>query len=274
MNRFEEFYKNMNDEEWEKFAVTVLSHVGYVPLTLPAYGTDGGKDFIVEGQNLKFIVSCKHYIKSGRHVGQDDEQNIGDRILQHNVNGFIGFYSTGITSALQNRLDAICNNCHYTYKIFDQQIITHIVQSMDTKILQIFGLYPNEYYMNVLKSEYKPLRCICCGKDILEDQNIRNSITGVAERKDGNYGYVYGCKVCLLDYNMYLGVRLEIEQALHLKLLQGWEDEIDEWINEYGLKIDEDFYKMRYEFAHGVRQKQFPQNEGTWYGIDPDNFLK
>ena len=108
MNRFDNFFRNMTDEEWEKFAV--LRQVGYIPITLPAYGIDSGKDFLVERQNIRYIVSCKHYIKSGKHVGQDDEQNIGDRLLQHNVNGFIGFYSTGITTGLQKRLDGICNN--------------------------------------------------------------------------------------------------------------------------------------------------------------------
>ena len=107
MNRFDNFFRNMTDEEWEKFAVAVLRQVGYIPITLPAYGIDSGKDFLVERQNIRYIVSCKHYIKSGKHVGQDDEQNIGDRLLQHNVNGFIGFYSTGITTGLQKRLDGI-----------------------------------------------------------------------------------------------------------------------------------------------------------------------
>lgn len=149
MNRFDDFFRNMTDEEWEKFAVAVLRQVGYIPITLPAYGIDSGKDFLVEGQNIRYIVSCKHYIKSGKHVGQDDEQNIGDRLLQHNANGFIGFYSTGITTGLQKRLDGICNNHQYEYIIYEPQIITQIMQSMDTKILQSFGLYPNKYYMNV-----------------------------------------------------------------------------------------------------------------------------
>lgn len=272
MNRFDNFFRNMTDEEWEKFAVVVLRQVGYIPITLPAYGIDSGKDFLVERQNIRYIVSCKHYIKSGKHVGQDDEQNIGDRLLQHNVNGFIGFYSTGITTGLQKRLDGICNNHQYDYMVFEPQTITQIMQSMDTKVLQSFGLYPNKYYMNVPEHEYKPLKCVCCGKDILTDQNIPNSIVGLAECKDGKYEYVYGCKPCLLGVKLYLDAFLEIEQALHLKWLQGWENMIDEWIEEDGLELQEDFYKVRHQFIQGVRQRQLPQTDGTWYGLEPDKF--
>lgn len=272
MNRFDNFFRNMTDEEWEKFAVAVLAQVGYIPLTLPAYGTDGGKDFIVENQNNKYLVSCKHYIKSGKHIGQNNEQNIGDRLLQHNVNGFIGFYSTGITTGLQNRLDKICDNNQYNYIVFEPQNIICIMQSMDTKILQSFGLYPNKYYFNVSEQEYQPLKCVCCGKDILTDANIPNSIAGVAKYKDGKYGYIYGCKPCLLPIELYLGAFLEIEQALHLKWLQGWEKTVDEWIEKDNLELRDDFYKMCYQFAHGVRQRQLPQTDGTWYGLDPNNF--
>lgn len=272
MNRFMDFFCGMNDEEWENFSVYVLRQVGFIPCSLPAYGVDGGQDYLVESAGLKYLVSCKHYIKSGKHVGQDDEQNISDRLLQFNATGFIGFYSTGITTGLQKRLDGICNNRQYNYLIFGPQEITQIMQSMDTKILQSFGLYPNKYYMNVSRQNYQPLKCVCCGKDILADENIPNSIAGLAEYKDGTYGYVYGCKPCLLNVKLYLGAFLEIEQALHIKWLQDWERTVDEWIAEDKLLLRNDFYQMRYKFAQGVRQRQLPQTDGTWYGLEPDDF--
>lgn len=40
----------------------------------------------------------------------DDELNITDRLIQYNAKGFIVFYSTNITTGLQNRLEAIRNN--------------------------------------------------------------------------------------------------------------------------------------------------------------------
>lgn len=272
MNRFTDFFYNMDDEEWENFSVRVLRQIGFVPCSLPAYGVDGGQDYLVEYDASRYLVSCKHYLKSGKHVGQDDEQNISDRLLQFNVTGFIGFYSTGITTGLQKRLDGICGNSQYKYLILGPQKITEIMQSMDAKILQSFGLYPNKYYMNVSKQNYQPLLCVCCEKDILSDENIPNSIVGLAEYIDGTYGYVYGCKGCLLNVQLYLNVFLEIEQALHIKWLQDWEKTLDEWIEEDKLKLRKDFYEMRYRFAQGVRQRQLPQTDGSWYGLEPDDF--
>ena len=250
MNRYYEFFYNMSDEEWEKFAVEVLRCVGFQICTMPAYGTDGGKDFIVSNP-AKFIVSCKHYIGSGNHVGQDDEKNISDRLLQFGVTGFIGFYSTGITTGLQNRLDAICKNGNYSYMIFDAQKIIQIMQYMDTKVLQSYGLYPHKYYMNVSEDEYKPLKCMICGRDILTDENIPNSLVGVAQYKDGTYEYAYGCKPCFINIKLHYNAHLEMEQALHLRQLQGWEDMVDEWIKDDKLLLNEKFY-----------------TDGNWYGID------
>lgn len=259
----------MNDEEWEKFSVEVLRQVGFRPYTLPEYGTDGGKDYIVQYNGKKYLVSCKHYINSGKHVGQDDEQNICDRLLQFDATGFIGFYSTGITTGLQNRLDGICSNGHYSYSIFEPSHITNIMQSMDCKVLQSFGLYPYKYYLNVSESEYRPLRCNCCGKDILTDDNIPYSLVGLAKCKNGKYEYSYGCKSCFINVDLYLGAFLEIEQALHVSWLQAWENTVDEWIEEDQLDLCDDFYKMRYHFLQGVRQRQLPQTDGTWYGLTP-----
>ncbi len=268
MNRYYDFFCNMSDEEWEHFAVEVLKCAGFQILSLPAYGTDGGKDFIVSYNSVRYIVSCKHYICSGNHVGQDDEKNISDRLLQFNAKGFIGFYSTGITSGLQNRLNAICKNGDYEYCVFDVPIIIQIMQSMDTKILQAFGLYPHKYYMNVREDEYKPLKCMICGEDCLTDENIPNSLIGLAKCKNGKYEYIYGCKPCFRRVELLYNAHLEMEQALHVRILQGWENMVDEWIENENIELSEKFYNHRNKFLNRVRQRQLPQTEGSWYGID------
>ena len=268
MNRYYQFFVNMNDEEWENFAVEVLKRVGYQIETLPAYGADGGKDFIVKYGAYRAIVSCKHYIKSQKHVGPEDETNISDRLLQFEANMFIGFYSTNITSGLQNRLDGMCRSEKYKYQIFSPIQIIYIMQFMDAHILQSFGLYPHKYYMNVSKAEYKPLKCIMCERDILTDKMISASLVGIAHRKDGTWDYIYGCKSCLFGVQLKYEAFLEMEQALHVKLLQGWERMIDEWIEEDEMELHPDFYKHRTKFLNRVRQRQLPQTDGTWYGLE------
>lgn len=268
MNRYYEFFCNMTDEEWERFAVEVLRYAGFQIETMPAYGTDGGQDFIVSYKEIKYIVSCKHYIRSGKHVGTDDELNITDRLMQFNVKGVIGFYSTNITTGLQNRLEEIYKNGNYLYHIYGPTEIINIMQYMDTITLQTYGLYPHMYYMNVTPDEYKPLKCMVCGKDCLTDRNIPRSLIGLAGCRDNKYDYVYGCKTCLLNVDFLYNAHLEMEQALHLKWLQGWENLVDDWIKYEGIELSKKFYKHRCKFLNRVRQRQLPQTDGTWYGIN------
>ena len=65
-------------------------------------------------------------------------------------------------------------------------------------------------------------------------------------------------------------------------MLQGWEDEIDRLLKNRAkdlkdsinpdtkikLKIKKRFYKNRCKFLNRVRQRQLPQTEGNYYGID------
>lgn len=257
----------MNDEEWENFAVDVMDTAGFKILTTPSFGADGGKDFLVRFQGIKYIVSCKHYMKSGRHVGVNDESNIVDRIIQHGTSGFIGFYSTGISAKLQERLDGVRKNGGYEYIIFDKNNISMIMQNMDSKILFNYGKFKSLYYMNVSQQEYKPLKCMCCGKDILKDKNIPTSLAGLVECKDGTVGFIYGCKQCFNNVKFYLEIFLEVEQALYIEQLIGWDDLIDDLISEDGINLSTDFYERKNKFEKRIRQRVYPQNYGTWYGL-------
>ena len=238
-------------------------NIGFQIQTEPAYGIDGGQDFIVKYGDTNYLVSCKHYIKSQKHVGIYDEENIGDRLLQFNTTGFIGFYSTGITTGLQDRLDGICRNKGYTYGIFSPTKIIRAMQSMDTKILQSFGLYPHKYYMNVSEEEYKPLKCMLCGKDILTDENIpRSSVRLIIHHEKKNKyicEYVYGCKSCFIKFNSLTLIR----QTKGEKVFDVYPTD-----TKIKLKIKKRFYKNRCKFLNRVRQRQLPQTEGNYYGID------
>ena len=67
---------------------------------------------------------------------------------------------------------------------------------------------------------------------------------------------------------LHLGLYLEMEQALYVDQLLGWDKFIDEEINESGIKLMDDFYKNRYEFENKVSQRQFPKGDGNWYGLN------
>lgn len=267
MNRFTDFYKNMNAEEWEKFSVHVLVHNGFKILTLPAYGPDGGKDYLAEQNNIIYLVSCKHYITSGKHVGIKEENSILDRLMQHNAKGFIGFYSTEITQSLYDKFLAFFTNNNIPFLFFTPEIITASVQGMDSRILQSFGLYPNKYYTNVSQEHYLPLPCMHCGKDILTDENIPFSYAGLIKNNKQEADFIFGCKNC---FSSNLLPWIELEQALHLHQLLDFYRTLEDFISFHGLKPALNYYKNLHFFQEKIMQRQLPQTEGSWYGIYPE----
>jgi len=272
MNRFKEFFLNMNDEEWENFSVEVLRSYGFIPKTTPSFGQDGGQDYLVTKANITYLVSCKHYIKSNTHVGTSHEQNIVDRLFQFNATGFIGFYSTPITSSLQERLRQICiHSSRLSYHIFTPTNIIPIIQKMDPHILYTFGLHPFKYYLNVPAEDYIPLRCPFCHKDILAEENIPNSIVGFVKCSNNTYTYVYGCKPCLRSLNFSYGFA-ELEQLFHIEWLIDWQRHIDFFIKQDNLKLDANFYYNKDILIQGILQRLRPQTEGCWCGIPIEIF--
>ena len=87
------------------FAADFLGAKGCIIELPPARGADGGKDLIVSFLEKRYIVSCKHFAHSGRSVTERDEPSFLERTKQHKADGFIGFYSTLVSQALQDRLE-------------------------------------------------------------------------------------------------------------------------------------------------------------------------
>lgn len=259
MKGYEEYFMGMNDEEWEYFAADLLYNIGFEILSPPSFGPDGGKDIIVEKDNISYIVSCKHYLLSNKHVGTSDEQSILDRITQHKVKGFIAFYSTGITSSLQERLDKLCEN-GYPYIVFDKMIISNIIPNMDSRILFKYGPNKNSYYMNVPITEYKPLNCMVCGKDILEDKNISFGLAGIVKNLNQEMEFIYGCKNHFINLILYGWV--DIQQVLHLEQVNSWNSYLEELIE--GEKLSDDFWKNKNYFDSRINQRIYPSNFGKW----------
>lgn len=260
LNIYDDFYRGMDPNEWEFFAVDFLKTAGYTILDLPTIGPDGGKDLKVEYEGKKYIVSCKHFIRSGNTVGTGVEENILDRVVQHEVDGFIGFYSTQISNSLKERFDKLNSNCNYTFTYLDKYLISQYIPYMNFQTLQKFGMCNGlTYVSNVPESDYKPLNCLFCGKkDILDPLNIDMSIVTVYNY-DNEYHYAYGCKGCI-PVSIYPWA--DISQVLHLEQLQKWNNEVDFIKNEY--KVSEDFYRYESIFNNRILQRIYPQNLGTW----------
>lgn len=261
---YEKFFYNMNDEEWEYFAMDVLRFMGCLIIEPPAFGQDGGKDLIVEYDNKRYVVSCKHFIKSEKHVGVGDETSILDRIIQHNAKGFIGFYSTSISNKLQERMNSLIENGYPIY-VFDKFSISDIIPKIPTEIFFKYGNIETKYYMNVSKEEYKPLECMICEKDILLDENIPSSLVALVIDKNGKLNFVYGCKNCFRNIKFFYEIWAEIEQVLHLKQLNEFNTFIDSICD--GVELSNNFFEDKNYFEKRILQRIFPQNCGSWHGM-------
>ncbi|MBB2754540.1 UNVERIFIED_ORG: hypothetical protein GGI57_005275 [Rhizobium aethiopicum] len=101
-----------NRDRFELFAREFLRLLAFEIVEGPNRGADGGADLIVREKRsgaggettIKWLVSCKHKATSGRSVSGKDEVNILERLEQHQCEGFMGFYSTIVSSGLQEIL--------------------------------------------------------------------------------------------------------------------------------------------------------------------------
>lgn len=170
-----------DQDTFELFARDFLKDVlGFKILSQPNRGADGGKDILAEEiQNgalsesrIKWLISCKHFAHSGKSVSEKDEYSIVDRIKQHSAQGFIGFYSTIASSGLGGRLDSLRKD--YPIYVFDgKEIENRLLSFRDTILFERY--FPTSFAEwkkkdktpTLLLSEYQPLPCIVCGKDLL-----------------------------------------------------------------------------------------------------------
>ncbi len=197
--------KLLTHTQWEFFAEDVLWHIGYEIIEGPSEGSDQGKDLIVKKEGIKYLVSCKHYLNSGKAIGTDIENNISDRVMRHNCSGFIGFYSTHSTTNLKSQFEQLSARDKFPIKCkeFNQSEICDIIPTMTGFILQKYFQEPQQLYhhINTADWDYFPLRCQnpFCEKDIISKENISRSRVQLV-RINNILEIMYGCKSCLPDF--------------------------------------------------------------------------
>lgn len=202
-------------EDWEAFARDFLSELGFTIEVPPDRGPDGGKDLLVteslagklNSYPFRWLVSCKHRAHSGKSVSEADEPNILERVKAFNAEGFIGFYSTVPSSGLNNRLKALRDSGDISdYKTFDSRLLeNHLVRLGYSKLLMRF--FPNGYRdlkpLHLIAEEYMPLKCVGCGKDLLDELNRKDYqgvialATKLRDGEDGGFHVVdvyWACK--------------------------------------------------------------------------------
>lgn len=180
---------NGEQDEFELFAREFLSYMNYSIVEDPSRGADGGKDLVVEEylklkgeaeHTIRWLVSCKHFAHRGVSVTENDEPNILERVTQHKCDGFMGFYSTLPSSALNTRLHSIVKT-----NIFDKEKIERYIVNTENnpEALSLFvRFFPKswEKYLSLTQQPkvaplfHPDITCNICGKDLFEDP--KNSI--------------------------------------------------------------------------------------------------
>lgn len=262
MNTYDDFFKGISPEDWEFFAADFLGARGFSIESPPARGADEGKDLIVSFQEKKYIVSCKHFINSGKSITEKDERSFIERTKHYKANGFIGFYSTLVSQTLLNRLKG-CEDNSFECIIFDRDSISNFLPNISCFILQKYGLpAPNSfYYMNVSPEEYQPLPCMSCGRDILSDEMINLSMAGFMVDDQEKSHYIFGCKSCI---NMYCNSYwLDHLQALYIEQLIGWDRCIQEYVKE-NKYLDSTFWENYFIHRSALMQRLYPSHLGVY----------
>ena len=120
------------------------------------------------------MISCKHKAHSGQSVNASDEEDVSDRVRSHEANGFIGFYSTAISSPLARKLQRLKSECEV--KVFDpEDIETILLDSVEGRRIakRYFPISYKDWESYIpelanLLNKYESLDCVVCGRDLLD----------------------------------------------------------------------------------------------------------
>lgn len=173
-------------DTFELFARDFINMIGLSIISGPDRGQDGGRDLlaiekrggIVGTTEIKWLISCKHKAHSGQSVKDGDEVDIIDRVRAHGAHGFIGFYSTIVSSPLCRKFEGLKNSIEI--KIFDNELIEHellnspIGQKITSRYFpsSFLKLTNSIHFASNILTDYHSLNCRYCGKDLLNHESI------------------------------------------------------------------------------------------------------
>lgn len=165
---------------WKYFAMELLETIGFDVKFSSEDWEDSQKDFLaVDTKSLldrspsyRWLVSCKQNNWSDKVVQESDELNLIERMQQLNADGFIGFYDTTPSEELRNHLNQLKNSQKIRdYKFVDAPFIEQTLLNRHDSDLLI-RYFPYSYQkvkpIQLITSEYMPILCDQCGKDLLK----------------------------------------------------------------------------------------------------------
>lgn len=91
-------------------------------------GADQGRDLIfterlrgvLGSEEMRWLVSCKDFAKSGRAVAENDVGGVLDKLAQHNAQGFLLATTTTVTTGLKAMLDGLSDSGKARTRVWDR----------------------------------------------------------------------------------------------------------------------------------------------------------
>jgi hypothetical protein len=219
---------------WELFIRDYLVKRGFSVESPPDRGPDGGKDILVTEQipgkfnnyEFRWLVSCKHFATSGRAVSESDEHSVLERVKSFKADGFLGAYSTLVSSGLNTRLLALKREGEIKdYSIIDHRIIENELVTVGFSDLMM-RYFPESYKsvkpLHFVGTEYIPLPCENCGEDLLlelfrEDYKANIIFVETAKSERTSIEHIY----CVHKGDCDRGIN---QKYSDLRYITSWED--------------------------------------------------
>jgi hypothetical protein len=229
-------------DTFEQFACEFLELLSMHVIDRASRGADGGKDLVVEDVRLgklgkstiRYLVSCKHKVFSGKAVSPSDENDIDDRVKANGCDAFLGMYSTIPTAALDDKLKGL----GFEYEIFDaSRIEKHILHSSEGINLaqRYFPTSISKWTTEnpepaLIFQEILRLDCEICGRNLLDKvkpMSFLGGVLGYCTRLDS----LGDDEPAIVDVCWYCKVKCmsAAEKRLKQRNLQedGWDDIYD-----------------------------------------------
>lgn len=150
-------------DSFEKFTREFFIANNFEIVLDPSRGPDGGLDLKIrentENGYFTWLVSCKHYAHSQSSIGTTIEQDILDRVIANNCDGFIGFYSTIPSSSLINKLEGLKD--FIGFKLYDNEKIERHILGIPNMEILFSRFFPASYQKwKEISGYYEPVKLL------------------------------------------------------------------------------------------------------------------
>ncbi|MDR2641561.1 MAG: hypothetical protein LBC74_02080 [Planctomycetaceae bacterium] len=199
MNLFDFTEIPADGEHWVRFAQEFLQLFGFHIETPPYRDTENVFDFCAVEQisgkfnshPFRWLVSCRHKAATRTAVKESEEADILERLLRSRADGFIGFYSTSASSALEFYLAELKNRFLVKgYRILDAKFLEMYLATPGFARIS-FRYFPNyaqtHPVLHLVDNNYLPILCEHCRKDLFKTlftENQEGVIVRLRRRKE------------------------------------------------------------------------------------------